>query len=39
LGDHIKEDEMVEALACVRILVGTHEGKISDGKIYIQVGR
>jgi len=27
LGDQIKEDEMVEALACVRILVGTHEGK------------
>jgi len=33
LGDQIKEDEMVEALPCMRILVGTHEGKIPDGKI------
>jgi hypothetical protein len=33
LGDQVKEDKMVEALACVRILEGTHEEKVTDGKI------
>jgi hypothetical protein len=33
LGGQIKEDEIVEALACVWILVGIYKGNIPDGKI------
>ena len=39
LGEQIKVNKIIEALECVRILMGTREWNIPLGKILAQMGR